>query len=78
MILWFFISIVCICAGMGGASLAGYPLYWGLLAGWVCPAVVLMLVLLPGVVIGKIGMEVRRRRENPPLIPWREHRELKA
>ena len=39
MILLSLITISCICVGVGVAALASYPLYWGLLAGWLCPSV---------------------------------------
>jgi membrane protein implicated in regulation of membrane protease activity len=39
LILLALIIISCICVGVGVAALASYPLYWGLLAGWLCPSV---------------------------------------
>jgi hypothetical protein len=78
MILLSLMTISCICVGMGIAALASYPLYWGLLAGWLCPSVVIILVVPSYMVIGKIVTEVRRHRDNAPVIPWREQRELKV
>jgi hypothetical protein len=36
------IIISCIGVGVGVAALASYPLYWGLLVGWLCPSVVVV------------------------------------
>lgn len=74
MILLLLINVVCICMGVGIAALTSYPLYWGLLAGWLCPSVVLMLVMLPYIVIDKAC----RHRHNPSVVAWRKHRELKV
>jgi len=49
-ILLLLINVFCICVGVGIAALASYPLYLGLLAGWLCPSVMLMLVMLPYIV----------------------------
>jgi hypothetical protein len=68
------INVVCIGMGVGVAALASYPLYWGVLAGWLCPSVVLMLVMLPYIVIDK----THRHRRNPSVVPWHEQRELKV
>jgi hypothetical protein len=73
-ILLLLINVVCIGVGVGIAALASYPLYWGLLAGWLCPSVMLMLVMLPYIVIDK----AHRHRHHPSVVPWREHREVKA
>jgi hypothetical protein len=73
-ILLLLINVVCICVGGGIAALASYPLYWGILAGWLCPSVVLMLVMLPYIAIGK----VHRHRRHPSVVAWREQRELKV
>ena len=77
MILLSLITISCICVGVGVAALASYPLYWGLLAGWLCPSVVIMLMVPPYLVIDRIVTEVRRHRDNAPVVPWREQRKLK-
>ena len=37
MILLLLTSVICIGVGVGIAALASYPLYWGLLAGWLFP-----------------------------------------
>jgi TRAP-type uncharacterized transport system fused permease subunit len=78
LILLSLITISCICVGVGVAALASYPLYWGLLAGWLCPSVVVMLVMPSYLVIDRIVTEVRRHRDTPPVVPWREQRELKV
>jgi hypothetical protein len=78
MILLSWITISYICVGMGIAALAGYPLYWGLLAGWLCPSVAIMLVVPSYMVISRIVTEVRRHRDKAPVIPWREQRKLKV
>ena len=67
-------NVICIGVGVGIAALASYPLYWGLLAGWLCPSVVLMLVMLPYIVIDK----AHRHRRHPAVVRWREHRDLKV
>jgi hypothetical protein len=73
-ILLLLMNVVCIGVGVGVAALASYPLYWGLLAGWLCPSVVLMLVMLPYIVIDK----THRHRRHPSVVRWREHREVKV
>jgi len=78
LILLSLITISCICVGVGVAALASYPLYWGLLSGWLCPSVVIMLGVPSYIVIGRIVTEVRRHRDNAPVVPWREQRELKV
>ena len=45
MILLSLITISCICVGVGVAALASYPLYWGLLAGWLCPSVAVVALI---------------------------------
>ena len=74
MILLLLINIVCICVGVGVAALASYPLYLGLLAGWLCPSVVLMLVMLSSIVMDKAHCH----RHYPSVAAWREQRELKV
>ena len=74
MILLLLINIVCICVGVGVAALASYPLYLGLLAGWLCPPVVLMLVMLSYIVMDK----GHRHRHRPSAGAWREQREVKV
>ena len=78
MILLSLITISCICVGVGVAALASFPLYWGLLAGWLYPSVVLMLVIPSYIVIDRIITEGRRHRDNPFVVSWRERRELKV
>jgi len=56
MILALLTTFACMCVGMSAAWLIGYPLYYGLLAGWLCPSVVIIAVLLPRVMM-------RRRTE---------------
>jgi hypothetical protein len=70
LILFSLITIVCICLGVGVAALASYPLYWGLLAGWLCPSVAIMLVMLSYIAIDRIAMEVHRHRNHPSVAPW--------
>ena len=70
MILLSLITIVCICLGVGVAALASYPLYWGLLAGWLCPSAVFMLVMLSYIVTDRIAMEAHRHRNHPAVAPW--------
>jgi len=67
-ILLLLINVVCICVGLGVVALAGFPLYLGLLAGWLCPSVLLMLVMLPYLVMDK----AHRHRHNPSVVAWRE------
>ena len=74
MILLLLMNVVCIGVGVGVAALASYPLYWGLLAGWLCPSVVLMLVMLPYIVIAK----THRHRRHPSVVRWREPRDVKV
>jgi hypothetical protein len=64
------VNVVCICVGVGVAALASYPLYWGLLAGWLCPSVAFMLVMLSYIVTDRITMEVHRHRNHPSVAPW--------
>ena len=40
--------------GMGAAALTGYPLYLGLIAGWLYLSVVFMAALLPDIVMDKL------------------------
>ena len=47
--------------GASAAALTGYPLYLGLLAGWLCPSAILMAVFLPLVVRGRIENARYRR-----------------
>ena len=42
-------QVVCICVGAGMTAVVNLPLYWGLLAGWLGPSALLMLVLLPNI-----------------------------
>ena len=74
MILLLLMNVICICVGVGVAALANFPLYLGLLAGWLCPSVVLMLVMLSYIVMDK----THNHRRNPSVIAWREQRELKV
>jgi len=64
--------------GAGVAALASCPLYWGLLAGWLCPSVVLMLVMLPYIAINKMDMEAHHHRYNPAGAMWYKQREIKV
>ena len=74
MILLLLINVVCICVGVGVAALASFPLYLGLLVGWLCPSVVLMLVMLPYIVRDKM----HHRRNPPSFVPWHKQGELRA
>ena len=65
MILLSLMNSLSICMGLGIAALTGYPLFWGLLAGWLCPAVALMLVMLPYLMIQRIEIETHRHRHHP-------------
>ena len=38
-------NVVCIGVGVGIAALVSYPLYWGLLAGWLCPSVAVVALI---------------------------------
>jgi hypothetical protein len=66
-------SVFSICVGVGVTALGNYPLYWGLLAGWLCPSVVLMLVMSSYILKDRSGMQTHRYRNNPPVPPGREH-----
>ena len=48
--------------GVSAAALTGYPLYLGVLAGWLYLSVVFMAALLPGMVMDQLEMAHRRRR----------------
>ena len=74
MILLLLINVVCICVGVGVAVLASYPLYLGLLAGWLFPAVMLLLAMLPYLLMDK----THRHRRTPFVGAWREQRERKG
>jgi hypothetical protein len=72
LILLSLINVVCICVAVGVAALTSYPLYWGLLAGWLCPSVVLMLMILSYIVIDRLAMEAHHHRNHPSVVPGRE------
>ena len=66
-------SVFSICVGVGVAALTNYPLYWGLLAGWLCPSVVLMLMMSSYIVKDRLDMEAHRYRHDPLVPRGREH-----
>jgi hypothetical protein len=68
MILLLLINVICIGVGVGVTALADYPLYLGLLAGWLTPSVVLMLVMLSYIVTDPS----HRRRNNHLIVVWGE------
>ena len=74
MILLLLINLVCICVGVGAAALASHPLYLGLLAGWLFPSVVLVLVMLPYLLMDK----THRHRRTLPVGRWQAQRDLKG
>ena len=47
--------------GVTAAALTGYPLYLGVLAGWLYLSVVFMAALLPGMVMDHLEVAHRRR-----------------
>jgi hypothetical protein len=61
MILSLYFTLVCIGIGMMAAHLASYPLYWGLLAGWLFPSIVLMIIFLPYVAMRRIKQTRRQK-----------------
>ena len=56
MSLYLFTLLVSLSTGAITASLTGYPLYLGLLAGWLYLSVVFMAALLPGIVMDKLDV----------------------
>ena len=64
MISCFLLIVASLSAGASTAALTGYPLYLGLLAGWLCPSAILIAVFLPLVVKGKMEDARYRRRHS--------------
>ena len=54
MSLYFFTLLISLITGAITARLTGYPLYLGLLAGWLYLSVVFVSALLPGIVMDKL------------------------
>jgi hypothetical protein len=65
MLLSVLVTVICICMGVGAAALGGYPLYLGLLAGWLCLPAVVAIVLLPRLVMNKIIAARHKRTAHP-------------
>jgi hypothetical protein len=61
MVSCFLLVVASFSVGASAAALTGHPLYLGLLAGWLCPSAILMVVLAPLVVRGRIA-DARYRR----------------
>ena len=64
MISCFLLIVASLGVGAIAATLNGYPLYLGLLAGWVGPSAILMAVFLPLVVKGRMEDARYRRRHS--------------
>ena len=64
MISCFLLIVASLVVGASAAALTGYPLYLGLLAGWLCPSAILMAVFMPLVVRGRIENARDRRRHS--------------
>ena len=62
MISCFLLIVASLGVGASAAAITGYPLYLGLLAGWLCPSAILMAIFLPLVVKGRMEDTRYRRR----------------
>lgn len=74
MILLLCVTSACICVGVTVAALANLPLYWGFLAGWLGPSVVIVIVMLPRVILSGITIVAQRRKDKTIVFPWHEQR----
>ena len=73
MLLCLLVTLACIGAGVIISALTGYPLYQGLLVGWLCPSAVCMAVMLPRIVMGKRREAHARRlreQEEEPVVEY--------
>jgi hypothetical protein len=69
--------LVCIGIGVGISALTGYPLYLGVIIGWLCPALLVMMVMLPRLLCDKIGEAYRRRTDRSLAVNWHEQNDSK-
>ena len=73
MLIYLFITVASICAGVITSALTGYPLYQGFLAGWLFPTMLVMAIMLPKIVMGK-RQEAHSRRlheqEEEPVVEY--------
>ena len=64
MISCFLLIVASLGVGTSAAALTGYPLYLGLLVGWLFPSAILMAVFLPLVMKGRMENARYRRRHS--------------
>ena len=77
MLICLLVTLASICIGVIVAALTGYPIYQGFLAGWLCPSVILMMVMAPKIVVARRQEALSRRlreQEEEPVVEYLQSR----